>query len=78
MEVDSKLGPVVTLNLRKTLDPDRGGEYDHEVRLTLLDVAAVIEVLAGLGISKFGEGVSQQLSGSVRSLHRLAAASSGI
>lgn len=78
MESDPKKGTRVTLNLRRTSDPDRNGEYDHEVQLTLSDVAAVINALAGLGLSKFGEDVSSQLSSSVRSLHRLAAAASGI
>lgn len=78
MELDPKKGTRVTLGLKRTSDPDRDGEYDHEVHLTLSDVAAVIDVLARLGLSKFGAEVSSELSGSVRSLHRLAAAASGI
>ncbi|WP_447789410.1 hypothetical protein [Pseudomonas farris] len=78
VESDPKTGARVTLNLKRTVDPDRNGEYDHEVRLSLSDVAAVIDALAGLGLSKFREEVSDQLSNSVRSLHRLAAAASGI
>ncbi|MNJ25808.1 hypothetical protein D3C77_202650 [compost metagenome] len=78
MDSDSKAGPVITLSLKKTSDPDRSGEYDHEVRLTLSDIAAVVDTLAGLGISKYSEDLSRQLSSSVRSLHRLTAAASGI
>ncbi|WEW97732.1 hypothetical protein P3T65_26470 [Pseudomonas nitroreducens] len=73
-----KTGPVVTLALTKTADPDRNGEYDHEVRLELADVAAVIDKLASQGISAFGDEVSTALAGSVRSLNRLLAVASGI
>lgn len=78
VEPDLKGGVRVTLSLRRTKDPDRDGEYDHDVRLSFADVASVIDALAGLGISKFNEELSVELAGSLRSLHRLAAAVSGI
>jgi hypothetical protein len=78
VEADSKGGARVTLTLKKTIDPERNGEYDHEVRLSLSDISAVIEALAGLGISKFSEEISGELSHSARSLNRLLAAASGI
>ncbi|MGY2257446.1 hypothetical protein [Pseudomonas sp. SDO55104_S430] len=78
VQADPEFGPVVSLSLRKTKDPDRNGEYDHEVRLSLPDVVAVIDALSGNGLSKFNVEISEQLSQSVRSLNRLMAAASGI
>lgn len=71
-------GPVVTFLMKRTKSHDGKGEYDHEVRLTIAEVAAIIEKLAGPGLAEFEGSVSEGLSGSVRSLHRLTAAASGI
>lgn len=71
-------GPVVTLLMKRTKSHDGKGEYDHEVRLTIAEVAAIIEKLAGSGLAEFEGIVSEGLSGSVRNLHRLTAAASGI
>ncbi|PYD03380.1 hypothetical protein DND90_00410 [Pseudomonas syringae pv. maculicola] len=64
--------------MKRTKSHDGKGEYDHEVRLTIAEVAAIIEKLAGPGLAEFEGSVSEGLSGSVRSLHRLTAAASGI
>ncbi|NWD74809.1 hypothetical protein HX890_11905 [Pseudomonas gingeri] len=78
VEQDPKGGARVTINIKKTVDPEKNGEYDHEVRLSLSEISGVLDALAGIGLSKLPEEVSSGLSNSVRSLHRLAAAASGI
>ncbi|WP_338475269.1 hypothetical protein [Pseudomonas khavaziana] len=65
-------------NVKKTSDPDRSGEYDHEIRLTISEVAALLDTLANQGVKKYQAELMTGLSQSVRSLNRLAAIASGV
>lgn len=71
-------GPVVLIQHRKCKDRPSSGEYDYHIEMELSELASLLEMLATNGLDQFGDSISEALSGSVRSLNRLAAAASGI
>ncbi|WP_242201490.1 MULTISPECIES: hypothetical protein [unclassified Pseudomonas] len=75
---DSKGDLYAALNVKKTSDPDRSGEYDHEIRLTIPEVVALLDALAAKGVDKYQAELMAGLAQSARSLNRLVAVASGI
>jgi hypothetical protein len=75
---DSAEGPAVSILMTSTKAHSGSGKYDHDVRLTIAELAQIIDMLAGFGLAEYEEAISEGLSGSVRNLNRLMAAASGI
>jgi hypothetical protein len=78
IEAGGKGAPRVVLTLPRTTDPDRGGQYDYEVRLSIEDIADLLGKLADTGIARIPYEVQTGLSSAVRDLNRLQAFASGI
>lgn len=70
-------GPCVAL-VHKRCKITKNGERDYKIELDFHEIAAMLDLLAELGLDQYGPSLSEALSGSVRSLNRLMAAASGL
>lgn len=77
IEVKDKKPLVFSLTLKKT-SPDGDGEYDFDVRMSIKDIADLIELVAAQGVAKDKILIASGLAGSVRALNRLMAVASGV
>ncbi|MFG0323723.1 hypothetical protein [Pseudomonas sp. zjy_11] len=66
------------LNIRKTRGFDGDGEYDHEIRLSIQEVAIFLEALASRGIENHQGELREGLKSSAGALNRLLMVASGL